>query len=49
LEEDYEQLCKVLPEKKVAKLMVAEEKFRHQQIGRLRHHRSKNSQKGNQK
>ena len=50
LEEDYEQLCKVLPEKKVAKLMVAEEKFRHQQIGRLRHHRgNNNARKGNQK
>ena len=50
LEEDYEQLCKVLPEKKVTKLMVAEEKFRHQQIGRLRHHRgNNNARKGNQK
>ena len=26
---------KVLPEKKVAKLLIAEEKFRHQQIGKL--------------
>lgn len=32
---DFEALKKVLPEKKVAKVMIAEETFRHKQIRRL--------------
>lgn len=35
MDADFDALKKVLPEKKVAKVMLAEEKFRHKQIGRL--------------
>lgn len=35
---------KVLPIEKVAKLFLAEEKFRHQQIRRLGHHKPRNAQ-----